>query len=224
MPKVVNGKWKIVNRIKQSIHHSQLTIHLEAFSLIELLIVISLFGLAASLITAAYLSFERVQKVKNAALTLKNDIRLVQSKAHTGDKGPDKLCGQGGLPLDVQLLGWFVTFAKTTNSYTLTALCRKGGTDYEIPESPIVLPDGLSISDITLDNNLTAITSWNVLFQPLTADARFYNDQYTPPFILADGTEPNRQGIGGTLNIIITGSGGSYHVDITSNGEVNERR
>lgn len=232
LPKVVRSFELVVCRII-STRYSLPTIHWRrrrlGFSLIELLIVISLFGLAASLITAAYLTFERNQKVKNAALTLKNDIRLVQNKAHTGDKGPDKLC-QISAPsnLDVELFGWFVTFAKNTNTYKISAFCKKisSGLYTEMVDKIVTLPDGITVSDITIGGGSIAFNSVNVLFQPLTADARFYNDQFTVPeqFITGDGTEPNRFGQGSTLNLMITGGGGNYNVDITSNGEVNERR
>jgi len=42
MPEDVNSKWKIVNRIRKSIYHSQFTIRKKGFTLIEFLVVLGL--------------------------------------------------------------------------------------------------------------------------------------------------------------------------------------
>lgn len=203
------------------------------FSLIELLIVISLFGLAASLITAAYLTFERSQKVKNAALTLKNDIRLAQNKAHTGDKGPDSRCGKSETePLStssqVVLVGWYMTFSRADGSnmsYTIKANCIYNGDQTYYTDKTVTLPDGVTISDLEL--SVLAPDEINVLFRPLESDVKFYNTLGIPPFFNADGSEiagVSPVGPGSTLKIQLTGSGGKYSVDILPTGEVNERR
>src|SRR3990167_7502376 len=57
------------------------------FTLIELLIVITLFAITSSLITASYITFEKNQRIRNAAQTLKNDLRFTQNKSLAGDKG-----------------------------------------------------------------------------------------------------------------------------------------
>src|SRR3990167_2041470 len=64
------------------------------FTLIELLVVITLFAITSTLITASYTTFERNQRIRNAAQTLKNDLRLVQNKALAGDKGANSECPQ----------------------------------------------------------------------------------------------------------------------------------
>lgn len=201
----------------------------QGFSLIELLIVISLFGLAASLITAAYLSFERTQKVKNAALTLKNDIRLAQNKAHSGDKGPDSRCGKGGLSetYDVTLIGWYLTFSKGTSAYTLKPTCIFNESEQLFPEGKTVtLPDGVTITNLEL--SLQTPTQVNVLFRPLETDVEFYNPSNTPPFYNYPGDSRDRIQMpiseGSPLKIKLTGSGGSYSVEISPTGEVNEKR
>src|SRR3990167_4586294 len=67
------------------------------------MIVITVFGIAVSVITASFLTFERNQRLKSAASTLKNDIRFVQSKALSGDKGSAAECTAAST-----LVGWYV--------------------------------------------------------------------------------------------------------------------
>lgn len=207
-------------------HFSRLTSK-RAFSLIELLIVISLFGLAASLITAAYLSFERNQRLKSAALALKNDLRLAQNQAHTGDKGSDSVCGtDANLYQNVVLIGWYITISRpNSNSYNIYAYCNNSG----LPATPYLgktatLPNGITVSNFdtvggTCTNLSGTINSINILFQPLTSDARFYDGGQTPPF-----NDSYRYGSGCTFEITLSGNGLSYLVDVSSNGEINEKK
>src|SRR3989338_10011742 len=79
----------------------------KGFTFIELLVVITIFGLTASLVTASYLTFERNQRLKNAALTLKNELRLIQNRALSGDKAPpsdpESCYSKEGI-----LVGWYL--------------------------------------------------------------------------------------------------------------------
>lgn len=83
-----------------------------AFTLIELLVVISIIGILFTIGMAAYNEFNRGQILSQAAKNFKNDLRLAQSKASSGEK-PAGCIGT--------LSGYQVTF--TANSYTLNALC-----------------------------------------------------------------------------------------------------
>src|SRR3989344_5284442 len=79
---------------------------IKGFTIIELLIVMSLLGIATTLVSAAYLSFEKRERVKSAALDLKSNLRLAQNKALSGDKGisgTSEICGTSST-----LVGWFV--------------------------------------------------------------------------------------------------------------------
>src|SRR3989339_1835177 len=92
------------------------------FGLIEFMIVITVFGIAVSAITASYLSFERNQRLKSAAQTLKGDIRLIQNKAVSGDKGTESDCLQGSE--NWPLVGWYINITENSDSYSLAGSCQ----------------------------------------------------------------------------------------------------
>lgn len=83
-----------------------------AFTLIELLVVISVIAILFTIGMAAYNEFNRSQMLSQSAKSLKNDLRMAQSKALSGEK-PTDCTGT--------LEGYQVVF--TNNSYTLNALC-----------------------------------------------------------------------------------------------------
>jgi len=123
------------------------------FTLIELLIVLALFGLATSLITASYVSFERNQRVKTAALTLKNDIRLAQNYASTGYKGTGTDANVCGI---YTLEGWYVKLTANPGSnasYRIAGVCNQGSLVNPPTFAPKVvnLPQGVTFSSIDIN-------------------------------------------------------------------------
>jgi len=58
------------------------------FTLIEILVVISIIGLLVTLGISAYSEFNRRQTLDQAAKNIVNELRYIQSKASSGDKGP----------------------------------------------------------------------------------------------------------------------------------------
>src|SRR3990172_8959668 len=93
-----------------------------AYTLIELMIVVALIGLAVGLITTSYLGFERRQRIKNTALEIKNNIRLAQNNAHSGNKG----FGPGKCDTDKGeiLVGWYAGLDKDLETYFVAGDCR----------------------------------------------------------------------------------------------------
>src|SRR4030043_2323054 len=77
-----------------------------AFTIIELLIVISILAFSVTLVSTSYLGFERRERIKSAALEMKNKIRAAQNKALSGDKG---MIDEGDYCEDSsELVGWYV--------------------------------------------------------------------------------------------------------------------
>src|SRR3990167_6289045 len=122
------------------------------FSLIELMVVVSLFGLAASLITASYLSFEKNQRLRSGANLLKSDLRLIQNKATSGDEGA------GGAVCNAtadRLGGWYLSIEKDGTSYAYGGVCADGGdwateVTFDV-KSQVNLPQGTKIRKIFHD-------------------------------------------------------------------------
>ncbi len=85
---------------------------MKGFTLIELMVAVSVGLVVTGMVIVNYNSYNTIQALKQAALTLKNDIRFVETKASTGVK-PSGICST--------LVGWNMTF--TANGYTYTANC-----------------------------------------------------------------------------------------------------
>ena len=95
------------------------------FSLVELLVVASIMAILFSLSMAYYNQFNRSQILNQAVLELKNNLRLAQSMASTGEKPSSDL-----VPCD-SLEGYRVTFVAgvvggAPDSYQIQAQCSNG--------------------------------------------------------------------------------------------------
>lgn len=236
----VNGQWLMVNRqgpahnrivlrSRKSIYYSQFTIHRFGYSLIELLIVIAIFGITISLVTASYLTFERNQRFKNAALQLKSDIRYAQNLAVTGEKGADSepIC-----PKDTAhaLGGWYLRLTQpNATSYELSGMCLTKDASGNITGQSIfgtktlILPRGVRVSGISSG------PSTSIFFQPLGQDAIFTTttpSSVSPStFFNADGTwRASTSSAPLTITLNSTSASGTYNVIVQSTGEVNETK
>lgn len=141
------------------------------FSLIELLVVISLFGIAASLVTASYLSFERSQRLKSAANQLKSDVRLVQNDATSGNKYIlGTVCNPNPPITPPPILGgWYLTVSSVSGSntsYDVGGDCITGSGETAFSTKTISLPNDVIISSIAYDGFANP-GSLGFLFRPL---------------------------------------------------------
>lgn len=206
---------------------------LSGFSLIELMVVVSLFGIAASLITASYLTFERNQRLKNAASQIKSDIRLVQNKASAGDKGPivaDSVCPR----VSYILGGWYFLASANQLSYTIGGDCVRQSDGNETlfydgvtTQKVISLPKDIRINRIFTDTGNVGLPM-AIFYRPLKSGVSFHNAGATfPGFFLADGTNLDNLMPGMPQNTTVTielanNVGTLYQVKIQSTGEINE--
>lgn len=104
----------------------------KGFTLIELLIVIAIGLVLVTGIFAAYERFAKNQRLRQAAATLKNNLRFAQSKAVHGDK-PSSGCSE--------LAGYAVAFGQGT--YSIGAQCREGAVG---SVTSILLPTTITFS------------------------------------------------------------------------------
>lgn len=194
---------------------------LSGFTLIELLIVISLMGLAGSLVTTYYLTFERSQRLKSAALTLKSDIRYVQNNALSGNKG---VTSAGGCAATSTLGGWYLELTTSdSTSYRLAGDCLIGASEADFNSRAVSLPSGIRISRLTYGVNRGEI---NILFRPLASDVAVFGSMGSPDFF-----DNSQAGVlnpplpANDLIIELTGQGGAtYQVIVKPSGEVNEQK
>jgi len=138
----------------------------DGYSLIELLVVMAIIAILAMFGIAAYQQFNKTQTLRQAAMTVKNDLRKAQTRAMASEKPPTSSC--------TILDGYQVTF--TDSSYQVQAKCS--------PTSPGVptsynLPTGISFTsyptkivfkvlgqgvDIT-GSNIICISGFNKLYK-----------------------------------------------------------
>ncbi len=199
--------------------------NLRAFTLIELLIVVAIFGLTVTLVTAAFITFDRNQKLSNAALQLKSDLRQAQNKALSGDKGSGS--GSSVCPSTSTLGGWYIEISTdptggSNGQYTLAGDCKTGGSDSNFAVKTVFLPGGVTVSATSLG----VITNADIFFQPISSGVSFHNGSFVPPFFDSSGNLANQVGAGSSLTITLTSADGSgiYQVIILPSGEINESK
>lgn len=107
------------------------------FTLIELLVSAAIIIVVTGGVIVNYNTYNDAQKVRQAALTVRNNLRFAQSRAYNGEK-PASGC--------TELLGYRLTF--TATSYTTQAQCAEGLAG---EEKPVTLESGLSFSPVPSD-------------------------------------------------------------------------
>jgi len=204
------------------------------FTMIELLIVLSILGVAATLVTASYLGFEKRERVKSAALEMKNQIRFAQNRALSGDKGfgtnLDDMC-----PATSTLVGWYVNIDKArANSYFIAGDCLTDSNETDFDKETKKLPEGVSIVNITYNTiSVQDKNNVNILFRPLENDSKFFDagtTSVTPPFFDTAATDIDvnklfdKSRLQESVTVTISGFNTAYEVEIEPTGEVNERK
>lgn len=118
------------------------------YTLIELMVVISIIALLAGLGVAAYSNFNQTQTLKAAANDLKNNLRLAQNKALSQEKPSACSC----------YTGYQATIGAT--SYTIQAFCKTEIEDYACgPVETFTAPNGVSLA-ATLPAGESSIRFW----------------------------------------------------------------
>ncbi len=211
-----------ISNLRRFCSEKQFSIFKRGFSLIELLIVVAIFGLTVSLVTAAFITFDRNQKLRNAALQLKSDLRQAQNKALSGDKGS----GSATCPSTATLGGWYIQIntdptGGNNGKYTLAGDCKTGASDSSFAAKTTFLPGGVTVSTTSLG----AIASVDIFFRPLSSGVTFHNASLSPPFFDSSGNLVNQVGAGSALTITLSAAtGGTYQVVVSSSGEINESK
>jgi len=217
---VFNGILKLMPSLARTINYRQLTSNRSSkgFTLIELLIVIVLFGITSTLITASYLTFEKNQRIKNAAQTLKNDLRFAQNKALAGDKGANSECPQAST-----LVGWYVKFDTTqTSTYTYAGVCNTGGVNSPFNPKTVTFPSGVTLyNSIDIGGIAYSGNVVKVLFKPLSTGISLHDDS-NPPFNSASV-------ILQTGNLVVKlkdqqSASPKYQITIQTSGEISETK
>ncbi len=121
---------------------------MKGFTLVELLVVMGLILMVSGGSIAGYSNFNETQKVKQSAITVKNNLRLVQNKAQSGQKPTGLSCST--------LVSYKVTFDAVAGSYSWQANCRPEGPVGEIGSGKL-LP-GVSFAAVPEAVNFFVLT------------------------------------------------------------------
>lgn len=232
----VHGSWFMVHRLKTTVNCCR-----RGFSLIELMVVITLFTITTIAVTTSYISFQGREILKNAALQLKSDLRQAQNSAQTGDKVSDVSGGGGCLSTGTtpgKLVGWYVVLGQNTSSYTIAGDCLTTA-ETRFASKTVNLPSDVTISNITYGTGAgSSKTNVVVLFKPLDYSVTYYDDQGaipTPPVwpgnlphFLDDTSGLLLTGLSGAtpdeLVVRVHSTDGDYDIKITGSGEINETK
>lgn len=192
----------------------------KGFSLIELLIVISLFGFVSSLITVGYYGFSKRQLLTNAVGGLKSNMRFVQNQATSGVKDPKSCNSTNSI-----LKGWYVEVNLVqagagiiNNTYNIKSLCVNILDNQASPCSAMLQTGNYECSalykTVTLPDNVQFVPagafaqSKYVLFEPLKSEPTFFTNAapvtlfYTAASLNAD---PRNASFLGTLTQVPSG-------------------
>ncbi|RJR25458.1 prepilin-type N-terminal cleavage/methylation domain-containing protein [Candidatus Microgenomates bacterium] len=107
------------------------------FSLVELLIVISITAIVSSVSIASYIDFNRAQIVNQAAKKIVQDLRMAQSLAANNQK-PSSGCGT--------LNAYMFSINHTTKAYTIIPVCTPAYSGSEIKTGSV---SGVSLTGFT---------------------------------------------------------------------------
>lgn len=115
-----------------------------AFTLIEILVVISITGLLVTMGIVSYNEFNRRQILDQAAKTVLNDLRDAQSKASSGNKGITAECA-----ITDTLVGWKFEILSMVNpaQYRIYGVC---GAKPIFGSKTVTLPGSLTITGATI--------------------------------------------------------------------------
>jgi len=143
--------------------YSGLRVKSAGFTIIELVVVMSILVILFGLALPSYRDFQAGQALAQATQTLKADLRFAQSQALAGVK-PNSSCG----PTDV-LRGWFIQFQES--SYSIYVRCGNPG-NLPAPQKTVTLPNSVKLQ-VPLPNNM--------LFVPVTSEVVFTSDALRVP-------------------------------------------
>lgn len=208
---------------------------LPGFSLIELMVVISLFAITTIAVTTSYISFQGREILKNGALQLKTDLRQAQNSAQTGDIVDATSCSRSDLTY--HLAGWYVTLDSTfanNTSYTLSGDCYVDttGVDTSIGPKTKTLPNDVTITSIKYAGVVTS-GPVTILFSPLQYKVNFYDtlvNESAPGSgkdFIDNTTKLLKVGLSGFPDELVArvhSSDGDYDIHIKGSGEINEEK
>lgn len=144
---------------------------MKGYTLVELLIVVSLVGILSAVGVASYISFNRNQVVLQTAKKVVQDLRLAQSLAANNQK---PLQSDGTLDPACEMLVNYAFEVDSATSYHLQLNCSNNYT----PQSPVKsveLPSGMTFNTSALSVKFLPLQKGIVSSGPLTLQVMGFN-------------------------------------------------
>lgn len=151
----------------------------KGYTLIEVLVAITIIGIIFGLGLLNFRDFSRRQSLSSFARRVKGDLSLARENAVSGEKPLDDFCNPPNT------LNGYDFRVVSDNNYVLEAVCSGGNVEIK----SVVLPDGLSIS---------APAENPIIFKVLSAGTNLSAEAVITL---------NQQSTGKTLNVYVTQSG-----------------
>jgi prepilin-type N-terminal cleavage/methylation domain-containing protein len=142
---------------------------LYGFTLFELLVVIAALSILLGLSVASYTRFNKKERVRQAALTFKSDLRYAQSRAVSGEKPTTaNTCAPNTSPCCTTYEGIVVTYG--SSSYSMQHSCTPQG-----------VVGSLATTTFPAGTNISFVSGASVLFRALnkTTNAALLNVDIT---------------------------------------------
>lgn len=181
-----------------------------AFTLIELMVVMSIAAIIATLTIPSYIRFNRSQEVKQGAVFLKSNLRDAQNRSFSGEKDL-VLCQTSDT-----LAGFFGELSVGGTSFNIKGLCGLNTFPTSATLYSKSLSNNLKINRLLNGSNCSSIgSSVNILFKPIGKGASFYS--LSLPAGLSSPLSLTK------LSVELSHTAGDvYYVIITSGGEIYE--
>lgn len=138
---------------------------MRGFTLIEVVVSVGISLAVMGAIIVNYNGYNDRQTLKQSALTLKNNLRFVQTKALSGEK-PSANC--------TELSGWTVTFASV--GYSIQARCDPEGLQGDI--TSVSLPNGISLNPVAAAITFQTLSQGTTLAGVATITIAGFNQTY----------------------------------------------
>jgi prepilin-type N-terminal cleavage/methylation domain-containing protein len=160
--------------------HESLPAGRQGFTLLEVIVSVAIALLLTGFIIVNYNTYNDTQKLKQAALTLKNDLRFAQGKALSGDK---PLAGPSSC---TQLLGYTLIFDE--NYYTMQPECSPEG--LQTPLTRVNLTSGITFIPVPASFTFRVLSRGTSLPTPasliLSGNGNLYSIQVSPGGDISD--------------------------------------
>lgn len=144
------------------------------FTLAELVIAVAIIAGVSGFGAANYLNFNEKQTLEQAGKTLKNNLRLAQNSALSGEKDPS-VCSN-----DYKLTGWCFSPQGDGDTYKVYGGCSNEPTPTTIvtfkDDVSYYLPEGIMVSSFDQAGNVLTGNSNKIVFFPLGRGVGFQND------------------------------------------------